>query len=201
MGVSVSKIWTVRSISDDIQKRVSDAAQAAGMRLGPFVERILLDALEPSEGKSAPEGQGDAGDFAAQLAALAERVERLEAAQAVPAIPDLLSRDGDGSKGRRGSAIPSRQGSALDAVDPARGTKGSERQDNVPERPYRSIVGRNNRAIADDHLEEAHQLQANGESFAKIIEAKGWPYSPTGLANAVARWRGRQKLVPTENPF
>jgi hypothetical protein len=146
MGMSMSKIWTVRGISDDIQKRVSDAAQAAGMRLGPFVERILLDALERlerlerPEGQGAPAGQGDAGDLAERVADLAatvevvralfekhrrqdfpsvvERLERLEAAQAVPAIPSLPSRDGDGGRGREVAAIPGRL--APDNVKPRR---------------------------------------------------------------------------------
>jgi hypothetical protein len=136
-GMPVSKIWTVRGISDDIQKRVSEAAQAAGMRLGPWVERVLLDALE-GQG-CAPSGPGGAGDDLAELVerrgeqldslcrlfeqhgkafanALA-RLERLEASQVPPATPGLPS--GNGGKGRVPPAISSRQGSALDAVEPA----------------------------------------------------------------------------------
>lgn len=148
MGMSMSKIWTVRGISDDIQKRASEAAQAAGMRLGPFVERILLDALERlerPEGQGAPAGQGGAGDLAALVAAISttvdahaeaihvlfehrrqdfpaivERLERLEA-QVGAAIPSLPS--GDVAEGRGPAAIPGRQGSAPDAVELAEGVE------------------------------------------------------------------------------
>ena len=79
----MSKIWTVRGVSDDIQRRASEAAASAGMRLGPWVERAVLAALEGT-GRVRSKPAGD--PIAAQVAELQDRVARLEAqTSAVPA--------------------------------------------------------------------------------------------------------------------
>jgi hypothetical protein len=79
----MSKIWTVRGVSDDIQRRASEAAASSGMRLGPWVERAVLAALEGS-GRVRSKPAGD--PIAAQVAELQDRVARLEAqTSAVPA--------------------------------------------------------------------------------------------------------------------
>jgi hypothetical protein len=79
----VSKIWTVRGVSDDTQRRASETASAAGMRLGPWVERAVLAALEGT-GRVRSKHAGD--PIAAQIAELRDRVARLEArTSAVPA--------------------------------------------------------------------------------------------------------------------
>lgn len=121
--------WTVRGIPAEMRRQVAAAAERAGMKVGPWVERALRAALERPEGQGVPAGQGGAGDLAALVAAISatvdaqaeaihvlfehrrqdfpaivKRLERLEAAQAVP-------------------AIPSRQGRAPDAVEPAEGAK------------------------------------------------------------------------------
>ena len=85
----MSKIWSVRGVSDNMQRRAAEAAKAAGMHLGPWVERTLQAGLE----RPLPDGDSHVpGDLAAQLAALAERVERLEAGAAATA-PTRPSRD------------------------------------------------------------------------------------------------------------
>jgi hypothetical protein len=72
----MSTIWSVRGVSDDMQRRAAKAAKAAGMHLGPWVERTLQAGLD----RPIPDGDSHVpGDLAAQLAALVERVDRLEA--------------------------------------------------------------------------------------------------------------------------
>jgi hypothetical protein len=76
----MSKIWTVRGVSDDIQRRASEAAASAGMRLGPWVERAVLAALEGS-GRMRSKPAGDL--IVTQIAELQDRVARLEAQTSV----------------------------------------------------------------------------------------------------------------------
>jgi hypothetical protein len=135
-------VWFVRGVPAELRAEVAAAAEEAGMKVGPWVERALRAALGRPVGQGAPPDQGAAGDLAALVAeisatvdataeavrvlferhrredfsVLIERVERLEASQAVPAIPSRSSDDGD--KGRVPAAIPSGQRRALDAVEP-----------------------------------------------------------------------------------
>ena len=171
--MSVSEIWTVRGISDDIQKRVSDAARAAGMRLGPFVERILLDALERPEGQGTPSGQEGAGDLAERVAALAARVERLEAVQAAP-------------------AIPSRQGSALDAVEPVGGAEVLKTPEALPGASGRLVEGRRSRrpwTDADDA--ELRRIAERGGTQADAARELG---RSDGVINE--KWKALGLPVP-----
>lgn len=115
------QVWFVRGVPIELRAEVAAAAERAGMNIGPWVTRVLRAALERPEGQGTPSGQEGAGDLAERVAALAARVERLEAVQAVPAIPGRSS--GDGGKDRVPPAIPSRQGSALDAIEPAGGAE------------------------------------------------------------------------------
>jgi hypothetical protein len=161
--MSMSKIWTVRGVSDDIQRRAAEAANAAGMRLGPWVERALRAGLE----RSVPDGAPSVpGDLAAQLAALVERVERLEAGA--------------------GATAPTRP--SRNAAEPVRRARKPAKTKTRPE-PSGGAGSRSNQAIPDDHLAEADRLNREDISFAKIIETKGWSYNRSSLAKAVSRWR------------
>ena len=163
----MSKIWTVRGVSDDIQRRTAEAANAAGMRLGPWVERALRAGLE----RSVPDGASPVpGDLAAQLAALVERVERLEAG-AGATVPARLSPN---------AAKPVRR-----ARKPAKA-----RTRPKPSGGARTLAGsRSSQAIPDDHLADADRLNREGISFAEIREMKGWSYHRSSLSKAVNRWR------------
>jgi hypothetical protein len=134
------KVWFVRGVPAELRAEVATAAERAGMKVGPWVERALRAALERPEGQGGvPAGQGGAGDLEERVADLAatvetvrtlfekhrrqdfpsvvERLERLEALQVPSAIPGLPS--GDRVEGRVPAAIPGRLGSPLDAVEPA----------------------------------------------------------------------------------
>jgi hypothetical protein len=92
----MSKIWTVRGVSDDIQRRASEAAASSGMRLGPWVERAVLAALEGS-GRVRSKPAGD--PIVTQIAELQDRVARLEAqtsaAPAASVTGDAVESDGE----------------------------------------------------------------------------------------------------------
>jgi hypothetical protein len=215
----VSEIWTVRGISDDIQKRVSDAARAAGMRLGPFVERILLDALERPEGQGAPVGQGGAGDLAALVAAISatvdahteaihvlfdhhrsqdfpaivKRLERLEASQVVPAIPGRSS--GDSDKGRVPAAIPSFQGSAADAVKPAGGAEMPETA-KTHLRPSGGAGRRSPRPWTDVDDAELRRIFDRGGTQAEAVREMSRPNSVISRKWAVLLQEQAERTLP-----
>jgi hypothetical protein len=159
----MSKIWTVRGVSDDMQRRAAEAANAAGMRLGPWVERALRAGLE----RPTPDGDTHVADnLAAQFAALAERVERLEA-RAGTTVPAALPRN---------------------TAEPVRRARKPAKAKTLPE-PSGPAGSRSNQAIPEEHLAEAERLNREGNSFAKIIETKDWSYNRSSLAKAVSRWR------------
>jgi hypothetical protein len=74
-----SKVWTVRGVPVDIQKAVSEAARARGMKLGAFVTAALWVAVEEA-GEAAKGGTKTVGnsDLHATVDDLVKRVERLE---------------------------------------------------------------------------------------------------------------------------
>jgi hypothetical protein len=112
-----------------MQRRATEAANAAGMRLGPWVERALRAGLE----RPAPDGASPAPDnLAAQLAALVERVERLEAGAAAT-VPDRLSPN---------------------AAKPVRRARKPAKAKTLPE-PSSRAGSRSNQAIPEEHLAEA----------------------------------------------
>lgn len=76
----MATIWTIRGVSEDMQRRVSAAAQESGMKLGRWIEKALARAvLETGSDRT------DAARLAAveqRLAELTERVASLEASGA-----------------------------------------------------------------------------------------------------------------------
>jgi hypothetical protein len=75
------KVWFVRGVPAELRAEVATAAERAGMKVGPWVERALRAALERPEGQGrAPSGPGGASDdrtddLARRVAEVAEIVE------------------------------------------------------------------------------------------------------------------------------
>jgi hypothetical protein len=134
----MSKIWTIRGVSDDMQRRAAEAANAAGMRLGPWVERALRAGLE----RSASDGDSHVpGDLVAQFAALVERVERLEAG-AGTTVPGHPSPNAAAPVGRaRKPAVASKARTARKpvAVSDSGDIEGGKKDNRLPDYVYDKV--------------------------------------------------------------
>lgn len=176
-------VWFVRGVSIELRAEVAAAAERAGMNIGTWVVRALRAALERPEGQGAPSGQGGAGDdlralvtvLAAQLTALESRIECLEAGLTPPAIPGWQKR----------------QGSTLDAVEPAGGAEMSETPRTHPRasggagrrspRPWTDVDDAELRRIFDQGGTQADAARELGRSDGMINEhwkALGLPVPP-----------------------
>jgi hypothetical protein len=76
------EVWFVRGVPPALRAEVAAAAERAGMKVGPWVERALRAALEgvatneapPVSRAGAPSGPGASDDLARQVADLEERI-------------------------------------------------------------------------------------------------------------------------------